>query len=56
MTYSEKILDELDAAIFSGDSFHNTSDFENLKYHLERWTRALTNIKDIINESESQDE
>jgi len=50
MTSIPDSLDEIDAAIFSGDFFHSKEGFELLKYYVERWSRALGDIQKVMGE------
>lgn len=56
MTYAERILDELDASVFSGDTFYNREDLENLKYHLKRWNKEVLEIEQVVNQSENTED
>jgi hypothetical protein len=33
----ENALDEIDAAVFSGDSFHDEDNLKRLKFYMDRW-------------------
>ena len=48
----EDALDEVDAALFSGDKFHNKESVERLEYFINRWQRGLDEIKTVHLESE----
>ena len=39
-------IDEIDAAVFSGDTFHDTEAREHLLEMCKRWTKALNSIED----------
>lgn len=41
MSYFEQIVDQLDAAVFTGDLLENPANCKLLKEHCERWFRAL---------------
>ena len=47
-TQIEEMLDELDAAIFTGDSFYSFRALNILEDYLERWMREVKNIKEAI--------
>lgn len=39
--YVEDACEEIDAAIFSGDEFHNAESREKLREYMARWERGL---------------
>lgn len=41
MNYFEQIIDQLDAAVFTGDLLENPANCKMLKEHCKRWFRAL---------------
>lgn len=41
-----KAIQEIDAAVFSGDTFEDTEARVELKAYLERWTKQLAEISD----------
>jgi hypothetical protein len=49
--YLDKLCDELDAAIFSGDLLYVETQRSLLKTYLERWQRAV-NEHEVLNETE----
>ena len=46
---AERIMEELDAALFSGDTFFSTEAVTALRENLARWTRKIDEIADILN-------
>lgn len=42
MNHFAKAVDNLDAAVYSGDGLFEAENRELLRKHLERWQRALT--------------
>jgi hypothetical protein len=54
MTQAEELLDTLDAAIFSGDKFHNREDLTKLREHLDRWNDEADDISNLLDEEEIQ--
>ena len=47
-TQIEEMLDELDAAILTGDSFYSFKALNILEDYLERWMREVKNIKETF--------
>lgn len=43
MTPADKVCDEFDAAVFSGDAFIEQRDLVVLQTHLTRWQREASN-------------
>jgi len=43
-------MDEIDAAIWSGDLFHNRSNISEFRAMMARWERGLKMCEDILNE------
>ncbi len=53
---TERMLDSIDAEVFSGDTFHSKEGIEILEMYVGRWSRALSGIKAIVAElGEEQD-
>lgn len=52
---TEKMLDSIDAEVFSGDTFHSKEGIAILELYLGRWSRALVNIKEIVAECEANE-
>lgn len=42
--YLERLCDELDASVFSGDGLHNLDAAKEFRKYLERWGRELDSI------------
>lgn len=53
-----RALEEIDAAVFSGDTFStDRDDLTEFKYYLDRWTRALPDLEDeLVAFEEDQDD
>ena len=43
-------MDEIDAAIWSGDTFHNRTNIAEFRKILARWEQGLQSCEDILNE------
>lgn len=43
-----EICDDLDASIFSGDSFHNEAALRELEHYLARWQRGVAAIREML--------
>jgi len=48
-------LEEIDAALFTGDIFHNEEELKELKRYLIRWVREVKNIEEMLKEDENVD-
>lgn len=46
---AERIMEELDAALFSSDTFYSHEAIIALRENLARWTRKVDEISDILN-------
>ncbi len=47
----EEHLDSIDAAVFSGDYFHqDTKHIERLQFFIDRWNKELPNIAEAVKE------
>ena len=42
----EEAIDEIDAALFSGDQFHDLDNLKELECYLIRWQKELASIKE----------
>jgi hypothetical protein len=40
-------IDEIDAAVFSGDTFHDHSARVALEFYLKRWEKELSSISEV---------
>lgn len=43
-------MDEIDAAIWSGDTFHNHANISAFREMMARWERGLAMCEDILSE------
>jgi hypothetical protein len=43
-------MDEIDAAVWSGDTFHNRENIRAFRDMMARWERGLQMCEDILNE------
>jgi hypothetical protein len=43
-------MDEIDAAVWSGDLFHNRANIAAFRANMARWERGLQMCEDILNE------
>lgn len=43
-------IDEIDAAFFSGDCFHNEDSLKEIERMLIRWAKEASNIREILNQ------
>jgi len=50
---TEEALDSIDAAVFSGDSFHDQEGLDRLEYYTARWQKEAIAIKALIAETQS---
>jgi len=49
-------IDDIDAAIWSGDTFHNRENIKAFRDMMARWERGMQSCEDILNEvPESKD-
>jgi hypothetical protein len=48
-------MDEIDAAIWSGDTFHNRANIAAFRDMMSRWERGLQSCEDILNEVPEHD-
>ena len=46
---AERIMEELDAALFSSDTFYSTEAVTALRENLARWERKVDEIAEILN-------
>ena len=49
----EDALDKIDAAVFSGDTFHDSNDRQTLMLYMDRWSRELARIAVVHMENTS---
>jgi len=47
-------FDEIDATVFSGDSFYDSANLAQLRYYIERWERETMNCSLCHNQEENQ--
>ena len=45
---TERLLDELDAAVFTGDEFHDADARACFQWFLDRWKRELKEIAESV--------
>ncbi len=50
-----RAFEEIDAAMFSGDEFHNPENMKILMFYMGRWMRGLPDCLDIAYTSEEED-
>lgn len=48
-------IDEIDAAIWSGDMFHNHANIKAFRDMMARWEKGLQSCEDILNEVPEND-
>lgn len=48
-------MDEIDAAVWSGDMFHNRANIAAFRGMMARWERGLQMCEDILNEIPEND-
>jgi hypothetical protein len=48
-------IDHIDAAIWTGDIFHNQENIQAFRNMMSRWEQGLKECEDIINESSNND-
>jgi hypothetical protein len=49
-------MDEIDAAVWSGDMFHNRANIAAFRDMMARWERGLQMCEDILNETPESEE
>jgi hypothetical protein len=49
-------MDEIDAAVWSGDLFHNRENIRAFRDMMARWERGLQMCEDILNEVPESEE
>jgi hypothetical protein len=47
-------MDEIDAAIWSGDTFHHRENIKAFRDMMARWERGLQEAEDIVTELEKE--
>lgn len=47
-------MDEIDAAVWSGDMFHNRSNISEFRAMMARWEKGLQEAEAILNELENK--
>ena len=47
-------MDEIDAAVWSGDVFHNRENIKAFRDMMARWERGLQEAEAIVNEMEAE--
>ena len=47
-------MDEIDAAVWSGDMFHNRENIEAFRYMMARWEKGLKEAENILTELEKE--
>ena len=47
-------MDEIDAAVWSGDMFHNRSNISEFRAMMARWEKGLQEAEAILNELEKE--
>ena len=52
----EDAMDEIDAAVWSGDMFHNRANISAFREMMARWERGLQEAEDILTEMEKENE
>lgn len=45
--YLEELYDQIDASLFSGDSFYDVDEYRRLEHFIARWRRGLDEITPI---------
>lgn len=46
--HEAEVCDDLDASIFTGDSFHDEEALRELEHYLARWTREAARIRQVL--------
>jgi hypothetical protein len=47
-------MDDIDATIFSGDTFHNRENIAAFRDQMARWERGLKQAEEIVTEIENE--
>ena len=50
----EGAVDQIDAAIWNGDLFHNQEHIDRFRDMMERWERGLQECESIVNRKEKR--
>lgn len=45
---AERLIEEMDAALFSGDTFLSEEALQKLEEHLPRWQRHILELRDLL--------
>lgn len=56
MSYIAELIDELDASVFNGDVLYDDDELKNFEHHLERWSKQIPRIKEMIEECKNNDD
>lgn len=51
-TQTDEMMDNIDAAFFSGDRFHDAEAVEQAEFYVGRWQRELERIKVMLTQRE----
>lgn len=51
---NEGPMDEIDAAIWSGDMFHNRENIADFRSLMARWEKGLKEAEDILTDMENE--
>jgi len=53
--HTEQLLDELDSAVFSSDTFLDKESLERLQYYVNRWQRESQNIQTFLEQWDEEE-
>jgi len=48
--WHKEACEQIDAGLFSSDSFHNSKAIEDIDYYIQRWLKEVKNIKQMLNQ------
>ena len=51
-----KSCEEIDAAMFSGDEFYDRDCLREIKQYIERWSKQIVQIENLIAEGEADEQ
>ncbi len=50
----ERACEEIDAAFFSGDGFHNEVSLAKISFYVGRWRREINSIEECLEEEKEK--
>lgn len=50
--YAEHALNEIDASVFSGDTFHSPEALSRLEWYMARWIGRIVEVREMLMEDD----